>query len=182
MKKYDELSLEMQDGQWAFEYTDHDRYIARGIVFDDSGNFYFVRAKRDDDFGRAVLIETSGGGIEKGEDPETAVKRELREELGAQVDIICKIGVVSDYYNLIHRHNINNYYLCRLISLGENSLTRDEIEDFHLSSLKLSFEDAVQEYKKRSDTRIGRLIADRELPVLRRAKEIIDSMQEGENR
>ena len=41
-------------------------------------------------------------------------KRELKEELGADVEVVCKIGVVSDYYNLIHRHNINNYFLCRV--------------------------------------------------------------------
>ncbi|WP_026499179.1 NUDIX hydrolase [Butyrivibrio sp. WCD2001] len=49
------------------------------------------------------------------------------EELGAEVEVICKIGVVSDYYNLIHRHNINNYYLCRVKSFGDKHLTQDEI-------------------------------------------------------
>ena len=62
--------------------------------------------------GKVTLIETSGGGVEKGEDLLVAIERELKEELGAKVEILCKIGVVSDYYNLIHRHNINNYYLC----------------------------------------------------------------------
>ena len=177
MNRFEELWLELQDNEWSFEYTDHDRNIARAVVFDDEGYFYFVRAVRDDDFGKAVLIETSGGGMEKDEDPETAVKRELHEELGAEVEVICRIGVVSDYYNLIHRHNINNYYLCRVVSLGEKALTRDEIEDFHLSTLKLSFDEAIDEYKRCSDTRIGRLIANRELPVLMRAKEITDSIK-----
>ena len=47
---------------------------ARAIVFDDAGYFYFVRAERDDDFGRATLIETSGGGVEAGEDLDSAIK------------------------------------------------------------------------------------------------------------
>ncbi|MBR0445129.1 MAG: NUDIX hydrolase [Clostridia bacterium] len=173
MDGFEELALELQDTEWPFEYTDHDRIIVRAIVFDDSGSFYFVRAVRNDDFGDAVLIETSGGGVEKGEDLTDAVKRELREELGAEVGIVCKIGVVRDYYNLIHRHNINHYYLCRLLSFGEKHLTRDETDVFHLSTLKLTYEDAVREYEKRSETKIGRLIASRELPVLRRAKEIM---------
>lgn len=105
-----------------------------------------------------------------------SVKRELKEELGAEVDIVCKIGVVSDYYNLIHRHNQNHYFLCKVVSFGEKNLTQDEIECFRLSTLKLTYEEAVREYEKCSNTKIGRLIANRELPVLRRAKEILDGM------
>ena len=168
-----ELNLHLKDTEWPLEYIDHDRKIVRAIVFDDQENYYFVRAKRDDDFGKATLIETSGGGVEAGEDLETALKRELKEELGAEVEIMHKIGIVSDYYNLIHRHNINNYYLCKVTSFGEKHLTKDEIEDFHLSTLRLSYQDAEKEYQKCAETKIGKLIADRELPVLRRAKVLL---------
>lgn len=48
--------------------------------------------------------------MEKGEKLISAIRRELKEDLGIEIDIICKIRVVSDYYNLIHRHNINNYF------------------------------------------------------------------------
>jgi adenylate kinase family enzyme/8-oxo-dGTP pyrophosphatase MutT (NUDIX family) len=172
----DEIRLELQDNEWKFEYADHDRQIARAIVFDDLGYFYFVRAIRDDDFGKATLIETSGGGVEPGEELTRAIRRELKEELGIEVDIVCKIGVVSDYYNLIHRHNINNYFLCKVLSFGEKNLTKDEIESFHLSTLKMTFEDAVKEYEKCSNTKIGRLVANRELPILQRAKQMIDTI------
>ena len=168
-----ELNLQLKDTEWPLEYIDHDRKIVRAIVFDDQENYYFVRAKRDDDFGKATLIETSGGGVEAGEDLETALKRELKEELGAEVEIMHKIGIVSDYYNLIHRHNINNYYLCKVTSFGEKHLTKDEIGDFHLSTLRLSYRDAEKEYQKCAETKIGKLIADRELPVLRRAKVLL---------
>ena len=173
---YTEIKINLRDTQWPLDYIDHDRNIARAIVYDESGLLYFVRAERDDDFGRATLIETAGGGVEEGEDLLCAVKRELREELGAEAEVICKIGVVSDYYNLIHRHNINNYFLCKVKSFGDKNLTEDEIKSFNLSTLKLSYTQAVKEYERRADTKIGRLIADRELPILRRAKEIIDSL------
>ena len=170
-----ELYIELQDTQWQFDYTNHDRNIARAIVYDDNGEFYFVRAERDDDFGKATLIETAGGGVEMGEDLQTAIKRELKEELGVSVEIVCKIGVVSDYYNLIHRHNINNYFLCKVKSFGEKNLTQDEMDSFHLSTLKLTYEEAVHEYENRKSTRLGTLVANRELPVLYRAKEIIEN-------
>ena len=174
----DEIYLELKDEEWPFEYTDHDRNIVRAIVVDDDGYFYFVRADRDDDFGRAVIIETAGGGVEVGEDLDQAIKRELNEELGAQVEVMCKIGVVSDYYNLIHRHNINNFYLCRAVSFGEKMLTDDEINYFHLSTLKLTYDEAIQEYAKNRESMLGRIVANRELPILIRAKEILDNIKE----
>lgn len=170
----DALRIELQDTEWPFEYTDHDRVIVRAIVVDGAGMYYFVRAVRDDEFGAATLIETSGGGVEPGEDLSDALRRELAEELGASVDILCKLGVVSDYYNLIHRHNINHYYLCRIRAFGERHLTGDEINVFHLSTLKLSFDEAAAEYERCTDSRLGRLIASRELPMLRRAKAVLD--------
>ena len=167
---------ELTDGEWPYEYTDHDRLIARAIVTDGKGFFYFVHVSRDDEFGKADFIETSGGGVEPGEDPSEAVLRELKEELGADAEIIREIGIVSDYYNLIHRHNINHYYLCRLLSFGEKNLTPDEIECFHLTTRRLTFDEAVTEYETNRDSRLGRLICSRELPVLLRAKEILDEL------
>ena len=172
----EELHLSLNDTEWALTYTSHDRTIVRAIVVDDDHNFYFVRAERDDDFGRATILETSGGGVEAGEDLDTAIKRELSEELGADVVILCKLGVVSDYYNLIHRHNINHYYLCRVKSFGAKHLMPDEIEQFHLSTLKLSYDEAVAEYELRTETPLGRLLAQRELPILRHAKQILDQI------
>ena len=176
MNSEKEQLWEYTDTEWPFTYTDHDRPIVRAFVFDDEGYFYFVRVRRDDHFGRATLIETSGGGVEPGEDLIAAIRRELKEELGADVDVIRKIGVVSDYYNLIHRHNINNYYLCKVRSFGEKHLTEDEIDCFHLSTLRLSYDDAVSEYERCADTPLGRLLRQRELPILRRAKALLDEL------
>lgn len=172
-ENHSELILHLQDEEWPFEYTDHDRQIARAVVFDGDGCFYFVRAVRDDDFGIATLMETPGGGVEDGEGFPAAVLREVKEELGATVEIVCKLGVVDDYYNLIHRHNINNYYLCRVISFEEKELTPEEIA-VQLSTLKLSYGEALLEYEKYAATKSGRLVAKREVPVLQYAKTILD--------
>lgn len=176
MINQNELQISLQDTQWKFEFTDHDRMIARAIVVDDEGYYYFVMVERDDDFGRATLIETAGGGVENREDLHEAIRRELKEELGVEVEIMCKIGIVNDYYNLIHRHNINNYFLCKIKSFGEKNQTQEEIEDFHLSTLRLRYEEAVREYEKCACTRLGKLIANRELPVLHRAKELLGEL------
>lgn len=74
-----ELKINLQDTEWKYDYIDHDRNIARAIVYDENGYFYFVRAKRDDDFGKATLIETAGGGVEEGEDLIAAIKGKLKK-------------------------------------------------------------------------------------------------------
>lgn len=165
------LQIELKDTEWPFTYTDHDREIVRAIVTDDDGLFYFVRANRDDDFGKSRLIETSGGGVEPGEDLETAIHRELKEELGIESEIVTEIGVVSDFYNLIHRHNVNHYFLCRVRGFGEKHLTEEEVNCYHLSTLKLTGEEALREYERCRDSRLGRLIGNREVPVLKWAIE-----------
>ncbi|MBQ4258019.1 MAG: GNAT family N-acetyltransferase, partial [Clostridia bacterium] len=157
-KNREELQLALNDGEWSFTYTDHDRQIVRAVVTDGNGFFYFCRARRNDVFGKATVIETSGGGVEPGEDFDSAIRRELQEELGAQVEILCRIGTVSDYYNLIHRHNLNHYYLCRATSFGNTRMTEDEINIYHISTLKLTYEDALAEYEKCRDSKLGRLI------------------------
>ena len=141
---------------------------------------YFVIGEMNSTTSIPYGLQIAGGGIDVADiengaiNIESNIKRELKEELGVSVEIVFKIGVVSDYYNLIHRHNINNYFLCKVEFFGEKELTEDEINNFHLSTLKLSYEEAIREYEYRSNTRLGKLIANRELPVLHRAKEIID--------
>lgn len=173
ISKEAKIHLELEDREFPFSYTDHDREIVRAIVFDEEKNFYFVRIHRDDSFGKATLIETSGGGVEKGENLEEAIKRELKEELGAEVEILREIGIVSDYYNLIHRHNMNHYFLCKVRAFGEKNLMPYEIRDFHMETLKLSYEEAIKEYEKCSNTKLGRLIAQREVPVLEEAERML---------
>ena len=53
---YAEIKINLRDTQWPLDYIDHDRNIARAIVYDESGLLYFVRAERDDDFGRAAAL------------------------------------------------------------------------------------------------------------------------------
>ena len=169
----EEIYLELNDNEWPFTYIDHDRQIARAIVYDNNGFFYFVRVNRNDDFGKGIYIETSGGGVEKDETPEEAIIRELKEELGAKVKIVSKIGVISDYYNLIHRHNINNYYLCKIESFTNKNLTKEEKEEWKLSTLRLTYDEAIKEYELSTKYKLGRLIYNRELPILIQAKKIM---------
>ena len=58
---------------------------------------------------------------------------------------------------------------------SNHGLSEDEVKDYFKSDQEdaLTYDEAVQEYRRLSCTPIGRLIAARELPVLERAKEIL---------
>ncbi len=173
MKEAEELRLELEDTEWPPVTIDHDRTAVRAVVTDDRGYYYFVGLNWNDGSGKPPLIETAGGGVEPGEELADALRREMREELGAEVEILCKLGVVSDYYNVIRCHNITHFYLCLAKSFGPRHLTQAESETLHLETLRLTYEDALREYERCALDKLGRLLANRELPVLQRAREIL---------
>lgn len=172
-----QITIELRDNEWPFNGVSHDRVIARAVVFDDSHNLYFVHVDRDDDFGKCCYLETSGGGVEENETLEKAIKRELKEELGVEAEVITKLGIVSDYYNLIKRHNINHFFLCKIKSFCDKHLTQDEINCYHLMTAIVSPNKALEIYENQDKTKVERLVRQRELPMIKKAIEIIDKMQ-----
>ena len=168
--------LELADTQWPMTYIDHERQIARAVVVDEEGLLCLLQVERCDEFGQGAFVETAGGGVEEGETLTEALTRELREELGAEVEILQKIGTVRDCYNLIHRRNISHYYLCRATAFSERCLTRQEREDFRLTMLRLTWEEAFAAYERCAHLPWGKLLAAREVPVLQRAKQLLETM------
>lgn len=66
-----------------------------------------------------------GGGVEDGETNEQALKRELMEEVGAEVEIVRELGNVITYRDVIKKKYIFTGYECRLISQINPSTTID---------------------------------------------------------
>ena len=56
-------------------------------------------------------------------------------------------------------------------------MTPEEQEEFQLSTLKMTYEEAVSEYQKCASKPWGALLANRELPVLEWAKEWLISVK-----
>ena len=67
------------------------RVAAYAVIVDDDARVLLARWTE----GRRVSWTMPGGGLEEGEDPEVAVRREVREETGYKVDVGELLGIHS---------------------------------------------------------------------------------------
>ena len=133
------IELKLEDTEFENNGITHERHVARAIVLEDD-KILILKVKRNDEFGNSTYLETSGGGVDDGETPEEAVLREIDEELGVKGEIITKLGIIDDYYNKIKRHNINHYYLIKVIGKTNSlSISEEDRKYLELLEMKLNY-------------------------------------------
>lgn len=164
--------LKLTDNEFAFTYIDHTRKVARAILINEKGEIALNKLHGEDKFGSRNYYETPGGGFKKYETSKQALYREIREETGYDIEILAPIGLVDDYYNLIHRHNNNYYYLCKTkLFLGKR------LEEYEQSMIEklvwVDIDTAIKLYEKMDVSPVARLVINRELPILRKMKEML---------
>lgn len=167
-----ELIAKLKDDQYPFNGIKEVRQIVRAILLDENNNICLEYILDDDGFGPRDYYETPGGGIKSGENHEQALKREIEEEVGYKIEIIQELGQINDYYNLIYRKNINYYYLVRIVGKCETHLEEDEKRRIN----KIVFVDintAINLYENMQNVLVGKLVKQRELPILKIAKQIL---------
>lgn len=169
-----EPKFKFKDDQYMFKGITHTREIVRAILLDENNNVCVEYLLDDDGFGPRDYYETPGGGIKGNESHKEALKREIREEVGYECEVLSFIAEVDDYYNLIYRKNHNYYYLCKITKQVEQHLEDDE----KIRINKIMFvpiDEAISLYEGMQNVLVGRLVKQRELPILRLAKQQIDN-------
>ncbi len=84
------------------------RHAARAVVIDDNGKIALLHVTKDKYF------KLPGGGIEKGEDKVTALKRECVEEIGCEVDVLEEIGFITEYRKTFQLTQISYCYKAKV--------------------------------------------------------------------
>lgn len=169
------IKLNYTDDQYPYIGVTHTRKIARAVVLDENGNILILQVKRNDIFGSYTYLETPGGGVEENETIRNAVKREIEEEIGAEVKIIKKIGVVIDFYNLLNRQNENHYFLVKVIK--RTQIHHESFGDTLISNiLSMSLDEVIETYQQEKDIDIIKLVKQRELPILLEAQKILSNL------
>ena len=162
-----------EDPYYPKDYIDHIRIIVRAVLLNEKNEVALIHVVSDDKFGHRDCFELPGGGKKKDEGFHQGVLREIEEETGFKGKIIKFIAKVDDFYNLIHRNNHNYYYLVKAIKfVGEH---REDYEKKVMESVRFyPIDEAIRLVSNVQDDGVGLLIKQRELPILKLAKEYID--------
>ena len=145
------------------------RKAARALIFNSEGKIAILFVSKKN------YHKLPGGGIEEGEDIITALKREVLEEVGCNIEIKSQeIGAIIEYKNKDKSLQISYCYWGDMAGdLMDATLTKREIANgFKLKWLKLDEAIEILEKDSPSDY-LGRFIRIRDMTFLKKAKEVI---------
>lgn len=97
------------------------------VIAEHENNFLMVKQWRHGE--KALSVEFPGGVIDKGEEPETAAKRELEEETGYKANKLTKLGQVNPNPALFCNH-VHVYLAEDLTPTGIQHLDKDEFINY----------------------------------------------------
>jgi len=117
-----------EDDQYEKSTIDHVRHTVRAIIHTQKDTYLFVKVKGHDSFGERNHIETIGGGVEPGEDLESALAREVMEESGYTVLSARPLGQIIDFYNLIHRETHSHFFAVEVDTENRNDTSWTDLE------------------------------------------------------
>lgn len=165
--------LSLKDEQYPYTFIDHVRYVSRGVLLNDKNEIALMKVDGDDMFGHRDYYETPGGGKKDNETISEACIREIQEETGYKSIILKELGLVVDYYNLIHRKNRNYYFLCKTSEFVGKNL--DDYEKTMIENVVwVNIDKAIELYENMGGSGVAILVKNRELPILKKVKKILE--------
>jgi len=154
------------DSRTPFNYKK--REAARAVVFDNNKKIALLNVTKK------YYHKLPGGGIEEGESIETALRREMLEEIGCSIENIRELGVIEEYRNKIQIHQISYCYIVSVVgSKGSPNFVGDEIDDgFQPEWMNLKEAIKTLEGEVNVESYEGKFIRTRDLIFLKEAAKL----------
>lgn len=144
----------------------HLRKAARAVVLDADGSVALLHVNR---YGYHKL---PGGGVKENENLVTALKREVREEIGCDIEIVGEIGRTDERWNKIKEFQQSFCYLTKVIGQkGQSALTDKEKRHGFETVWTESIEKAIELLRHDKPRNYeGRMIQPRDIVFLQAAR------------
>ena len=162
--KDEDLGLDFKDPS-----VYRERKASRAIVFDKDNNIAMLHATNKN------YHKLPGGGVEKGEDIIKALRREMLEEIGCEINDIKELGIIEEYRNQFSLHQLSYCFIANLDGeKGTPHLEEDEKADgFETVWLNIDTAIKISEGEVNRGHYEGTFITTRDLCFLKEAKKII---------
>ena len=156
------------------EGWDHKR-TSRTVVFDSENKIAILYVKAFE------FPKLPGGGVEAGEDLEQALRRECREEIGCEIEIIREVGEVVEYREETKLFQNAYCFLSRVVGeKGRPHFTEQEISQ-GVEIKWLPIDDVLKMFNKEPSGYVPQFIKQREIAFLQEAKKTYESIFPGDS-
>lgn len=144
------------------------RRAARAVLFDDEGKVAILHVSKNN------YHKLPGGGVEENEDLKQALTREIKEEVGCEMEIGQEIGSIVEYKNYPDGTNLKHESICYFGKLkGEKGVAQftEEEADRGFELIWVSLDEAIDLLKNDNPSDYhGKLIRQRDSVFLKEAK------------
>lgn len=166
---HDDIGLENSSEVVKYEI----RKASRAVLINEINKIAILYVSKDG------YYKLPGGGIEKNETVEEALRREVYEEVGSDIEVINKIGIIIEYREAYEQLQISYNYTCKTRDeLISPKFTQIELE--HGFELKwMTIDDAIRAIESyKGHKYLAKFISLRDLIILREANNKINFIKD----